>query len=516
MPENSMFVRTTHSSSQITVSVLWLLVWISTLPANDNSQIQMPLDQFEKRIQETAGQVEKTVVVVVNRIVPADEDLAKPFDKKAGLYPARVGMGVIIAGTNDQISILTCAHVVENLANDLDAGMTQSIEIYVGTEKLKNVSVHASDPRIDLAVLTADLPTAKDLSAVEFTEQHEILKGSMLVACGGPKNIVMSGQSNIASTICQAIGLRQTPNRSEDEEDQTLHDLGTLVQVELPPKLQYSGTPLFNLDGQLTAMVTSLAIASEGGQRITLAIPMTGNFVGKVLSLSNGFEVEYGFLGISPGTASPELLESLRPKIQHPTAAMINRISDNSPAEIAGLQARDLILRVDNRDVFSGDDLMCEIGLQSPGQPVDLFVYRKNGQGLHTVSVTLAKWPVPDDSRIVTSRPRYLPWRGLSIDFSTSRMRYLPSRFLTKFPQGVLVTEIEADSPAAASGLQVGQFIVMVDGQKVQTPIEFYDATRSNYDAIRNEQAPVRLTLSNGDVVWVDVPDNDSQEEMGD
>jgi S1-C subfamily serine protease len=118
-------------------------------------------------------------------------------------------------------------------------------------------------------------------------------------------------------------------------------------------------------------------------------------------------------------------------------------------------------------------------------------VRRANGAETTTLKARLGKWPVYDDSTIVSTARRYMPWRGMQVDYPTARRRFLSSDLLDAFHKAVVVTDVAADSPAAQAGLQVGQFVEKVDGVPVQTPAEFHAALA---DAGR----PVTLTLTDG------------------
>ena len=99
----------------------------------------------------------------------------------------------------------------------------------------------------------------------------------------------------------------------------------------------------------------------------------------------------------------------------------------------------------------------------------------KRSQGEKTVELRLGKWPVRDDEGIIETKPRYAPWRGLSVDYSTARSRFLD---LYADVRRVLVTKVQENSPAHAARLEPGNFITHVNNIPVQSPAEFHLAVK--------------------------------------
>jgi serine protease Do len=151
-------------------------------------------------------------------------------------------------------------------------------------------------------------------------------------------------------------------------------------------------------------------------------------------------------------------------------------VARGSPAEQGGLQPGDLVLSVNDRTVYDGEDLVREVGLLGPGEFADLKIYRPRSRSFGVLRVQLGKWPVQDDSLIIASHKRYQPWNGLQIDYSTSRRRYMTSAFLAEYVRAVVITEVAPNSPAAGSQLEPGLFITEVNGVPVESPAEFYAA----------------------------------------
>jgi serine protease Do len=207
--------------------------------------------------------------------------------------------------------------------------------------------------------------------------------------------------------------------------------------------------------------------------------------------LIRGYEAEYGFLGIQPGTISRNDVRLGGEKLVQASAAVATQVAVDSPAFQAGLRNGDVILAIDDRTIYDDAGLMRVIGLRGPDATVDLRVRRANGAETTTLTVRLGKWPVYDDSTIVSTARRHAPWRGVHVDYPTARRRFLSGDLLDIFHKAVVVTEVAPDSPGAQAGLQVGEFVERVDGVPVQTPAEFHAA-------LADMDGPVTLTLTDG------------------
>ena len=199
-----------------------------------------------------------------------------------------------------------------------------------------------------------------------------------------------------------------------------------------------------------------------------------------VKSLVTGQEVEYGMLGIAPGDVMPTQFRNLGIVSNQGSAARAESVMSDSPAERVGIKKDDVILRVAGELVLSEQDLMRLVGLHAPEAEIELLVWRKNHVEPFPVKVKLGKWPVADDEGIIETNPRFAPWRGLSVDYPTSRLKWSSDRDgPPPYRRAVLVIKVAEESAALAAGLQPGTFISHVNKVPVQTPTEFHAAVRS-------------------------------------
>ncbi|WP_231740858.1 S1C family serine protease [Thalassoglobus neptunius] len=459
------------------------------------------LVEFEDAVQKVfASKRSAVVAVIVQSGTTQEKPEGETFDSPGRAVqfqpiPSRIGIGVVLTVDGQQLSVLTCAHLLEPFIERRHPSTRLSLLSSEG--EISNVSVVASDPRSDLAIVTGTIEGGAP-DQVPLAAGKSLKVGSVCVAIGDPLRVRDGESPKMSLTVCQSLGGRLSPVVSTDISERSIHNLGTLVDVNLGKSFQWSGTPLFSLDGELAGLVTSQSLPQQKDHRSAMVIPV-GDFRGVIESLLEGYEVDYGFLGIHPGDATENLMRDLGPSIPNKTAAIINRVSPGSPAERGGLHVQDVVLQVNGQPVTSGDDLVRLVGLVGAGNQAELIVYRPNGIGILTLNMILGKWPALNSLPIVATQDRIPVWRGMKIDYPTARRSFLPDRFLSQFPRGVVVTSVEEETPAAEAGLQVGQFVVKLGGQQVETPEDFKEI-------VRDARGEMRLVLSDGQEIVLGEP----------
>ena len=124
----------------------------------------------------------------------------------------------------------------------------------------------------------------------------------------------------------------------------------------------------------------------------------------------------------------------------------------------------------------SESDLLRLVGLHPPEKVITMTLWRIDNR-LEMIKIKLGKWPVRDDAGIIETNPRYRPWRGLSVDYSTARIQFIDT---IPIDSGrVLVTKVVEDSPSHAARLQPGNFISHVNDIAIQSPAEFHAAVKA-------------------------------------
>lgn len=437
------------------------------------------------------------------------QEIAPDNPTNPDFIPTDFGSGVVIgvdapASNSRQAYILTNYHVVKGGTRYVpDENQTADFQLWVRTANRRVVAatIYAADPRSDLAVLV--IPDS-DLKPIKLGDGSKLKKGQLVIALGNPYAAARDG--SVSASWGMVSNLRRRPGLPRDLFDhetkkrETLHDLGDLIQVDTRLNLGTSGGALINFKGELVGLTTSLAALAGFEKSSGFAVPIDATTFRVIQTLREGKEVEYGFLGVSFGSALRHEVSSsaeFPPSANAPEGAFVAGLVAGGPAERGGIHERDTIINVNGERVFSRSDLTREINKLGPDAKARITVWRHSaiGPSTVTVDVTLAKWGVSDEDGIVASNYRYQPWRGLVIDYSTARDKH-NGEFKGPFPQGVLVLKILPPVDAAQSELVEGSRILKVNQHPVTSPAEFAEVVKDlKGDVILELDSGKKVTL---------------------
>jgi serine protease Do len=411
--------------------------------------------------------------------------------------PNEFGAGVVIAppGNNGQRFILTNYHVVHG--GPSSKGGESQLYVRFGDRRGYYAQIVAADPRSDLAVLGIDYAALgvkpADLKPIMLRSETSLLeKGQLLVGLGNPYAIARDGSATASWGMLSNISRRPAQTRVRDfglpQSDSSIHQWGTLLQVDTRMELGTSGGALVNLRGELIGITTSLAALERYERSAGFAIPID-EFTRRVIdNLCRGYEVEYGFLGLTLKTMLPEQLRRrYGVNFKQASAVEVKTIIPNSPAAIAQVRSEDLILEIEGHPLLDQFDLMRYVASYGPDATVRLKIWRPSETSELTLAAKLGKWPVVEDDAIIATSRRYPPWRGLIVDYPTGRYKYFG--WPPQFRDAVVISSVGSRSPAQNAGLAEGDFIASVNGVPVRTPGEFEQA-------VRGADGPVSLELA--------------------
>ncbi|MGC8641946.1 MAG: trypsin-like peptidase domain-containing protein [Isosphaeraceae bacterium] len=379
------------------------------------------------------------------------------------------GSGVVVG---DEGQILTAYHVVRGAA---------SLEVRAADRQVFSAEIIAADPRSDMAVIVpivdAGSPPPR-LKPIVLGDSTRLRKGSFLIALGNPFNAAQDGKPSASWGILSNVARRVEPNldgTTAGPKYLSFTNYPTLLQLDAKLNLGMSGGAVINLKGELVGLTTTASSPAGFDAMAGYAIPMDRIGRRAVGILKQGKEIEYGLLGIY----NPP---------QGPPTNKVEGIYPNSPADQAHLLVNDEISGVDDAVVRDWDTLILAINSHAPGEPIQLKIRRSGEEMVKTV--VLAKYPV-DPEMIATNRPA--PWRGLRVDY-LSTAATVRGGFPFENPEGgVVVSEVEEDSPAARAGLKKFQVIHKVEKTAVSKPADFAQA-------VADLKGPVTLSTNLGPV----------------
>lgn len=358
-----------------------------------------------------------------------------------------VGSGVIVDASKGYV--VTNYHVIKD---------AQQVVVTLKDRRQFNAKLVGTDPGTDIALLKID---AKNLKALRLGDSDVLNVGDFVVAIGNPFGL---GQT-VTSGIVSALG--RSGLDIEGYED--------FIQTDASINPGNSGGALVNLKGELVGINTAIIGPSGGNVGIGFAVPSA--MVKAVLDQIVRFgEVRRGRLGASSEDITFDLAASLG--LSSTDGAIISGVEPGSPAEKAGIKARDVVTAVNGRPVRNAIDLRNKIGLTPIGETVNLGLIR-GGKAL-TAKVRIAQ-PVEESGTEAETVPQLA---GATVANLRPRGRVRT--------EGVLVTQVDANSPAWVHGLRQGDIIIGVNRRRVRSVQEFLAV-------LRGSSGRIMLNLLRGD-----------------
>jgi serine protease Do len=237
------------------------------------------------------------------------------------------------------------------------------------------------------------------------------------------------------------------------------------IQIDAPVNKGNSGGPTFDVDGNVIGVNTAIYSPSGGSVGIAFAIP--SDTVKSVVSqLKDKGSVTRGWIGVQIQPVNADIADSLG--LKKAEGALVAEPQSDGPAVKAGIQSGDVIIAVNGTEVKDARDLAKKISSLPPGSNVKLGVVSKGAE--KTVNVVLGELPreqrqaraTPGDSD--SSSGTEVPRLGLSLAPA--------GKVAGAGSDGVVITQVDPDGPAATQGFRTGDVILDVAGKRVASPEE--------------------------------------------
>jgi serine protease Do len=370
--------------------------------------------------------------------------------------PKGVGSGFIL--TSDGF-VMTNAHVVDG-ADEVLVTLTDNREF--------KARIVGADKRADVAVVKI---TATGLPTVQIGDVNKLKVGEWVMAIGSPFGLENTVTAGIVSAKARDTG-----------------EFLPLIQTDVAINPGNSGGPLINMRGEVVGINSQIYSRSGGFMGISFAIPIDEAIRVSDQLRANG-RVIRGRIGVSIAPVSKDLAESLSwPK---PIGALVQGVEPDSPAAKGGVEAGDIILKVDGRSVEKSGDLPRIIGGIRPGSKASLQVWRRGtnrdlvvtvGEFEAEKSASASKPAAPEPSSAKTLL-------GISASELTADQRKE-----LKLQGGVKVDAVEG--AAAKAGLREGDVILAVNNTDVPDLKAFLAVTKG-----LGKGKPVTLMVRRGE--WV-------------
>lgn len=263
------------------------------------------------------------------------------------------------SGVGSGVVYDTDGHIITNY-HVIDEATTVSVTL---NNQTYDAQVVGFDESSDLAVLkiAAD---ANTLSPMTIGDSSKLVVGEWVMSIGSPFGLDQSVSEGIVSSLYRSTML-------QDSNQNTIYT--NLIQTDAAINPGNSGGALVNADGELVGINSIIESSSGSSSGVGFAIP--SNYVSEIAdTIIDGKTVEHPYLGANVMSVTPQLTTRFNLGVNQ--GAYIDSVVQGSPAANAGLRQGDVIVKVDDEEVSSGDGLILAIRAHHVGDTVTITYYR--------------------------------------------------------------------------------------------------------------------------------------------
>ena len=359
----------------------------------------------------------------------------RPQQPQPEEQPRGVGSGFILTGDG---FIMTNAHVVDG---------AQQVIVTLTDKREFVARIVGSDKRTDVAVVKID---ATGLPPVKLGDPNRLKVGEWVMAIGSPFGL----ENTVTAGIVSAKG-RDTG------------DYLPFIQTDVAINPGNSGGPLINMRGEVVGINSQIYSRSGGFMGISFAIP-----IDEAANVSNQLRasgrVQRGRLGVGIGEVSKDVAESLG--MTKPQGAFVSSVEPGSPAEKAGIEAGDIIMKFDGKTIEKSSDLPRTVGNTKPGTQSKVTVLRRGVT--REMAITVGEFEPekvaakPAEAEKAPEKNAGVQMLGLSVSDLTDALKKE-----LKLRGGVRVDAVA--EPALRAGIREGDVITQVANAEVNDTKSF-------------------------------------------
>ncbi|MCZ7488467.1 Do family serine endopeptidase [Rhizobium rhizogenes] len=364
--------------------------------------------------------------------------------------------------------VVTNNHVIEG---------ADAIEvIFPNGSKLKATLV-GTDTKTDLSVLKVEPKTP--LKAVKFGDSRSMRIGDWVMAIGNPFGLGGSLTVGVISARGRNINAGPYDN---------------FIQTDAAINKGNSGGPLFNMKGEVIGINTAIISPSGGSIGIGFAVPteLAQNIVQQLIEFG---ETRRGWLGVRVQPVTDDVAASLG--MESAKGALISGVAKGGPVENGPIQAGDVVMKFDGKDIHEMRDLLRIVAESPVGKEVDVVILRDGKE--ETVKVKLGQLQDTTDEKAATEDPqaedgdggvvapdddggtddqaqdqtpevREAPQSVLGMNLVVLSNELRTEKGIAESVEGVLVASVDTGSPAEQKGMKPGDIIVEVGQDFMEVP----------------------------------------------
>ncbi|HNT39814.1 MAG TPA: DegQ family serine endoprotease [Rubrivivax sp.] len=362
-----------------------------------------------------------------------------------------VGSGFILGADG---YIMTNAHVVDG-ADELLVTLTDKREF--------KARVIGADRRTDVALVKID---AGGLPTVKIGDVQRLKVGEWVVAIGSPFGLENTVTAGIVSAKARDTG-----------------EYVPFIQTDVAINPGNSGGPLINLRGEVVGINSQIYSRSGGFMGISFAIP-----IDEAMRVSDQLRatgrVVRGRIGVQIGPVTKEVAEAIG--LGQPAGALVQAVEPGQAAEKGGVEAGDIIVKVDGKPVEKSSDLPRIIGNTKPGARITLQVFRRGGT--RDLTLTVGEFEAERTAQRAPAESGAAPVTRSALGLTVSDLTEEQKKDL-RLRGGVRVDAVEG--AAARAGVREGDVILAVNNADVSDARQF-EAVTGKLDKARATSLLVR------------------------
>ena len=387
---------------------------------------------------------------------PSAQDVDPMWHRFFGIPPkvTSYGSGFVIRPDG---YILTNNHVVEN---------GERIVVSLSDHRQFDAELVGADPQTDLAVLKIDVDD--ELPFIELGDSEAMQVGDWVIAIGNP-----FPEQGLDRTV--TVGVVSAKSRRNLRFGSDTPAYQDYIQTDASINPGNSGGPLMNLNGQAIGINSAIASPNRGSVGIGFAIPsnMARNIVSNLIESGR---VSRGWLGVTLAEVTPDMAEASG--LDEAKGVLISEVINGSPASSVGLQPNDIVISFDGKEVPDLYTFRLMVAEHKMGDHVAI-KYNRDGK-FRDVKVVLGDRDlsladVEGYQQNTPSQPQVQPnnevsWLGMTVETASPQ---LAGNYKVEYHPGVIITKIEAGSPAYTKNLTPGTIITKIDFKDIRSKEDF-------------------------------------------
>ncbi len=417
----------------------------------------------------SAGEIALTFAPIVKKVAPAvvnvyasrtdlqprnplfDDPIFRHFfgdsqeQRPGGLTAQSLGSGVLIDPSG---LVVTNYHVIE--------GMTD-VKVALSDRRELSAQIVLRDQRTDLAVLR--LNGKGPFPYMEFDDSDKLEVGDLVLAIGDPFGVGQTVTQGIISALART--------------EEGISHYGFFIQTDAAINPGNSGGALVDMRGRLIGI--NSAIVSQTGSSVGIGFAIPSDMVKVIVATakSGSKEVRRPWLGAGLQNITKDIADSLN--LDRPVGTLVTDVTAKSPAEAAGLRHGDLIVAVDGQPTDDVEAFSYRFETVPLGSHA-IFSVIRDGKPL---SLTIKAQPAPELPRDPVKIAGSSPFAGATVINISPAVAEEFS--LESAQRGVVISDIDSDSHAAAVNLQKGDIVIAVNNTKINTTHDLETATTGEH-----------------------------------